>query len=107
MDDALTKLSDILGSNKKLNFVDRIINKDKWPVITYRNGDIATHKMAWGEADGKAYAYPTIVYDGRDLVELPEKKAFDYAMETGQFIEFDKPTDAAWFTQNYKKVWGE
>ena len=104
-DAALTKLAKILGDNKRLNFVDRIVNKDKYPVLNYGNGNHATHKMAWGEADGKYYAYPTIVFDGRDLVELADDSAFDHAMKTGQFIEFDKPTDAAWFTQNYKKVW--
>ena len=33
------------------------------------------------------------------------RDALDYAVSNGDYIEFDNPADAEWFSKNYKKVW--
>ena len=36
---------------------------------------------------------------------LEGKDAFDHAIKNNNYIKFDTPEDAAWFSQNYKKYW--
>jgi len=43
--------------------------------------------------------------EGGELQRLSGKKAFEHTQKTGDFIEFDNPEDAAWFSKNYKKIW--
>lgn len=106
MDD-VEKIQGILDENKHKNFVQRILEPDKFPHINLPNGQIATHMMAWTEADGKYFVYPTISYDGRKLIDYGPKQGFDKAMENGDYIQFNSPQEADWFSKNYKKVWGE
>jgi len=94
----------ILLANKDKNFVDRIINKDKYPVMDLGDGSYATHQMAWGDVDGKYYVFPTILYNGKSLYK-PDNP-FQDAMKSGEFIEFSSPEEADWFSKNYKLVWG-
>lgn len=97
----------ILMAHKDKTFVDRILNRDKYPTLDLGNGAYATHKMAWTEADGKYYAYPTVLWDGKQLREYDPKSAFDQVMKSGNFIEFNTPHEADWFSRRYKAAWGE
>ena len=101
------ELFGLLEKNKDLNFVDRILNRNKYPYMDLGDGNYATHKMAWGEADGKYFVYPTIVYDKekKTLNELNPKSAFDYAVKNKEYLEFDKPEIADWVSKNYKLAW--
>jgi len=98
----------ILQANANKSFVKRILNKDAYPTLDLDNGYSATHKMAWGETDtptGKKYVvYPTVLYDGKQLVDYGNK-AFDAVMKTGNYIEFDDPKQADWFSRRYKAAW--
>jgi hypothetical protein len=96
-----------LGEYKHLNFVDRVLNKDKYPILDYGDGNYATHKMSYSTNDKGAIVYPNIIYSPKEnkLRELPPDEAYRYAMETGEYIPFDSDSDADWFSQNYKKVW--
>jgi len=100
-------LDSVLASNKRLNFVKRVMAPDQYPVIANPDGSYSTHRMSWSDTDkGGGIVYPNIVQrDGGDLVELPPDDAHKYAIENGEYIPFDRPEDADWFSQNYKKVW--
>lgn len=98
----------VLNANADKSFVKRILNRDKYPVLDEGNGQHATHKMAWGETDtpkGKKYVvFPTVLFDGKKLADYGDK-AFGHAMKSGNYIEFDDPKQAEWFSKEYKKAW--
>jgi len=99
----------ILQENKRKNFVKRILKPEKYPQIMLEDGAPASHMMAYGEADGKYYVYPTIIQakGQKELKQLSNDDAWLYAQETGEFIEFDNEEDAAWFSgdNGYKIYW--
>lgn len=94
-----------LKRNSDKTFVQRILRPNDFPVLDDGNGGIATHRMAWGEADGKYVAFPTVLYDGKQLVDHG-KSAFDQVMKSGNYITFDSPHEAEWFSKRYKGAWG-
>jgi hypothetical protein len=116
----ITDIKETVEQNKDKEFVQRIINKNQGvqqltveskPIKLADGSEIktspswATHLMAYAEADGKYYVYPEIVNQGGKLVRLGRDEAFDYAMKTGEFIEFDTEKEAAYFGENYKQLW--
>lgn len=109
MADGLTKIRAILEANKDKSFVQRILNYQgpgKSPVLEHEGG-YATHRMAWGEADGQYVVYPTVLLgpDGK-LADYGDR-AWDQVAKSGNYITFKSPRDAEWFSQNYKAVWPE
>jgi hypothetical protein len=108
------KIRRILMQNAQKPFVQRILNRDKFPTLTddvsTRGGSqpdrVSTHSMAWGEVDGRYVAYPTVMMSpSGQLRRYGAKEALGHALNTGNFIEFDTPEDADWFSRNYKQVW--
>ena len=93
-----------LKRNADKTFVQRILRPNDFPVLEHEGG-VATHRMAWSEANGKFVAYPTVLYDGKGLKDYGDA-AFDQVMKNGNYIEFDSPEAADWFTKNYKGAWG-
>ena len=94
--------------NTQLNFEQRVLNPNKHPVINNPDGSVSTHKMSYGEVDGKYVAFPTIV-QGKDgkLQQLEGRDAFDYAMKNKEFREFSSEKDAAAYAEGgYKRSWG-
>lgn len=108
--------------NSNLNFEQRILNADTSPVLFERsnlyddlnNIGLATHKMSWGEVDGKYIAFPAVVQKSNlipILEELSPRDAFNYALQTGEYREFDTPEEAAAYAnatndnEGYKKDW--
>ena len=91
--------------NKNMNFVQRIQNPDKSPFLDLGNGKTASHKMAWGEGDGKYFVYPTIIQQGKELKQLDNKSAWQHAMKNKEFMEFNNPEEADWVSRNYKMLW--
>ena len=64
--------------------------------------------MADSEVDGRFFAYPTIIQkaDG-SLEELSDAEALQYALRTGEFMEFPTQEEAtAYSTNGYKSKWG-
>ena len=103
--DEITRINDILGKHKDKDFVKRILYKDKYPVINNDDGSVSTHLMSWGETDGRYLVYPTIVNGKEGLRKLEMDEAFRHALGSQEYIEFDNPDDADWFSKNYKAVW--
>ena len=106
MADDLSKIRAILEANKSKSFVNRIINYQNSPRLDLGGGQYATHKMAWTEADGKYYVYPTVLLQGDNtLKEYKPDDAWRQVRQSGNFIEFNSPNDADWFSRNYKRIW--
>ena len=92
----------------KLNFEQRVLAPSKYPVLQNKDGTVSTHRMAWGDSNGKFFAYPTIVQlpDGQ-LHQLTDEQAWHHAMETKEYREFSTPEDAnAYASGGYKNQWG-
>lgn len=100
--------SPVIANDSQLNFEQRILKPNEYPSIDNGDGSVSTHRMAYGETDGKFVAYPTIVQqkDGK-LAQLADAEAFDYAMRNKEYRAFDKESDAASYAEGgYKKFWG-
>jgi hypothetical protein len=102
------RLMAILKTNASKTFVQRILRPDEFPHLDIGNGMRATHRMSTVEQNGKHYAFPTILYDGKGLVDYSQdwRTAFDKAQASGNVIEFDSPYEAEWFSKRYKGAWG-
>jgi len=99
------RINQILQANKSKSFVDRILNKDRYPTLDLGNGNYATHKMAWAKVGEKYYVFPTVLWDGKKLTQYDPKKAYGYVKKSNNFISFDTPEEAADFSKNYKLIW--
>jgi hypothetical protein len=106
IDDDVGWIKDILEKNKDKSFVDRILNKDKYPTLDRGNGKFSTHSMEWGSAGDKYVVYPTVLWNGKELKDYGPD-AWEQVKKTGNYIEFDTPEGAAHFSSNYKKIWGQ
>lgn len=100
-----SRMMEILNQNAQKTFVQRILQPDRFPVLDIGDGRIATHRMSWGQMGDKYVAFPTVMYDGKGLKDYGDG-AWDHAVKSGNFIEFDNPDEASWFTQKYKGAWG-
>lgn len=91
----------VLAANSKLNFVQRYLDPAGHPTIQNPDGTVSTHRMASGDR----MVYPTIIQnpDG-SLRQLTDQQAYQYAMKTGEYIQFPTEADARWFAENgYKQ----
>lgn len=97
----------ILQSYSRVPFVKRILFPDKAPVLTDPSNpkQVMTHKMSYAEADGKYYAYPTVMADESGALKDYGSVAFDEAMKRRDFIAFPTEAEAEQFTKNYKSYW--
>ena len=102
-------LEETLARNNSKRFVKRILLPFNSPVAPDDEDPkrVMTHKMAWGEADGKYYVYPTVMEDPESKSGLKNygKEAFKEAIRRRDFIVFDKPEDADKFSKTYKSYW--
>jgi hypothetical protein len=103
--DELARIKIILDSNKQKSFVDRILRPNLYPQLPLEGGMVGTHKMSWVRAGEKYHVFPTILWDGKELKQYKPMDAYKHVKTTGNYIEFDTPEDADWFSRNYKRVW--
>ena len=94
-----------------LQFEQRVLYPSRYPVMEEEGGKVATHKMSWGEVDmdGKPgyVAFPTVVYDGKELKELDARAAFEHAMKNKEYRSFASPEEASLYAEGlYKRAWG-
>jgi len=97
------RILEILEANKDRAFVQRIMNAADYPVLPNRDGSVSTHSMAWGEADGRYFVYPTVVLEEDEMMRLGPDTAWGRAMRTGDFIELDSAVEADEFSREYKR----
>ena len=99
------EISQILEANKNKNFVDRILNRDKYPTLDLGEGQTASHLMSWGQIGDKYRVFPTVIYENNRLNRYSPDEAWSKASESSEFIDFSSPEEADWFSKNYKKYW--
>lgn len=106
MEPDMMRLLQIFQDNSDVPFIERLRNRTKYPVINNPDGSYSTHKLSYMTTDRGAHVFPTIVWDGKGLQELPPKEAFERAKKTNDMLTFPTREEADWFGQNYKRVYG-
>ena len=85
-------------------FWQRLIAPDI-QTISDLKGNQVSHKMSWGEKDGKIYIYPEVQMINGSLVDLSvdRQKAFESALQNNNFIIAPNEEIADQFTRYYKE----
>jgi hypothetical protein len=96
------KIDKILNQNKDLNFVQRMYQSNTPSIIIPGQPHPATHFME--SADGRVY--PTVVQMPDGSLQYLGDNAYNYANQTGEYIEFSNDRQARRFAKNYKKGTG-
>ena len=105
------KAGNILRANRQKNFVKRILEPKKYPVIkNYKGSGMgASHQMSWGETDTKQgrkyHVFPNIVQDKTGQLKDLGKQSYKYALDNKEAIQFNTAKEADWFSRKYKSVW--
>jgi hypothetical protein len=95
-----------LYKNRDKSFVKRIINPNAYPVLKNPDCSVSTHSMSWAERDGKYYVFPTFLRSvSGDLKRYSNEEAWRHTQATGNFIVFDDPDEADFFSKHYKDIW--
>jgi hypothetical protein len=88
---------EIMDGYSHLNFVQRVLDPNRQN-IPNDDGSVSSHRMA-AEVDGGGnwFVFPTIIEteEGKLREFETNQDAMDYAMQTGEFIPFDKDGDKA------------
>jgi hypothetical protein len=96
----------ILNQHKDKEFVQRLLNPENYPIIPMGEDSYATHQMSWGQVGDKYVVFPTIVNQNGKLIQLDPKSAMNFAISNQEYIPFNTPEDADYFSQHYKEGWG-
>ena len=88
-------------------FLDRIMNPEKYPYITNKDNSISTHRMA-AEVDenGNWFVFPTIaMLPTGELYEFKDpQQAMDYNLKVGNFLPMASKKEAlSYAADGYKK----
>ncbi|RLF68310.1 MAG: hypothetical protein DRN40_07735, partial [Thermoplasmata archaeon] len=54
---------------------------------------------------GRYVVFPTILYEKGKLVRYSPREAWEKVRKSGNFITFQDPQRAAWFSKSYKRYW--
>jgi hypothetical protein len=95
-----------MPKKEKPEFLDRILNPEKYPYISNEDGSISTHRMA-AETDenGNWFVFPTIQFDGKTLKRFKtNKEAMNNALATNNFLKMKSKKEALTYAEGgYKK----
>ena len=103
-----TWVDSVLEQHRNLNFVDRIVRPQLYPTLPLDDKTIATHLMSWSTGqDEKPIVYPNVIFDPetRKLKKLNPDEAYQYAMQSGEYIPFESEQAADTFSREYKRHW--
>ena len=95
-----------MAKESKPEFLDRILNPEKYPYIKNKDGSVSTHRMA-AETDenGNWYVFPTIQFNGKKLTRFKtNQKAMKNAMLTGNFLPMASKKEALNYAEGGYKV---
>lgn len=101
----IEEIRKLLESHKDLDFVQRILEPEKYPVIDNPDGSVSTHLMSWSNIDGRNIVYPLIRNEGGELRKYDHGEAMLRALSSGEYLEFKTSEEADAFSREYKKVW--
>lgn len=98
--------TEYLSQNQHLNFVQRVLEPDKYPRIDNPDGSYSTHLMSSAGVAGKEIAFPTIIQDKNGkLQKLSMDEAIKHALNNKEYIEFSTQEEAdAFASGEYKKA---
>jgi hypothetical protein len=96
------KVDRILNENKDLNWVKRLYESNAPSITLPGESKPSTHFME--SADGRVY--PTVVQMPDGSLQYLGDDAYDYAMQTGEYIQFKNDRQARRFGKDYKKGTG-
>ena len=96
------KVDKVLDQNKNLNFVQRMYQENTPSMIIPGQDAPSTHFME--SADN--IVYPTVVQMPDGTLQYLGDDAYNYAVESGEYIEFPNPRQARRFGKSYKKGTG-
>ena len=103
----MSRIDDIMKQNSSKEFVKRAMVPEAFPSIDNGNGSISTHLMNAEIIDGRWLVFPSIVTTENGLKNLVDgedkSRAVDYALKTGEYIEFGDADEAIAFSQQYKE----
>lgn len=107
VEESKAKVMAILKANKTKNFVDRVVNAQKYPDMATPKeyGDPkqrSTHLLSYATDDKGAFVFPIIAYDAKKKSLFVPKDPVKHALDNDEMIRFKDEKEAAWFTQNYK-----
>lgn len=100
-----SEIRQVVEANASVPFVQRIKNFKAYPKLSNPDGSESTHLLGYVEVDGKYLVYPELQYlDGKFI----RNSSPNDALERGNFISFDKESEAAAFAQgNWKPLYAE
>jgi|TARA_R100001244_G_scaffold6152_1_gene7128 hypothetical protein len=107
----LSEVTSTLQANKDKNFVERILKPDKYKPYPIGEDNLPyTHRMAtFGALDDSTpgLLVPMVVWseEGGYHKFDNDRDAYDHAMETGEYIEFENHTEADMFQRSWKQYW--
>jgi len=94
----LRRAQEIIEANKEKQFIQRAIDigegSENFPRVYNLDGSITTHSMASGEAEGKYYAYPTVMENDKGELKRYEEEASRRETEKGVIIPYKTETEA-------------
>ena len=100
----IQRANQLIDQNSGLNFVQRMLEPNKWPVIQNQDGSYSTHLMAWDQDQKGPFVFPTIIWDGKKLKKLSMDEAWRHARLTGEMIRVNSPEEAEWFSSRGYKL---
>jgi len=102
-----TTPTSILRQNASKNFVQRVLRAKEYPVMKNKDGSVSTHLMAAeiDEKTGKNIVFPTMIQDKKSeaLKQMELRAAQQYAIDSGEYIDFPTLDEAVKFSQSYKE----
>lgn len=108
--DTSSESTELIGPKKPAGFdhFEKIRGSRKGN-IQNEDGTVSSHRMAYGEVDGKYVAYPTLFQDPENENEWYEMEggsfdALEEAKSRGEIYEFDKEEDAKEFAEGSWKT---
>ena len=95
-----------MSKKEQPEFIDRILNPQKYPYLKNKDGSISTHEMAAEvDEDGNWFVFPTIQYDGKNLRRFKSnEEAMKNAFKTNNFLAMPSKKEALEYAKDgYKK----
>ena len=105
--DKVGYLDSTVNANRNLEFIRRAIENDGLSIPTpkgapgYGKGMTSSHLMTFDPKSRRSY--PELVNMNGTLKYLTGDDAYNYAEDTGEYIQFPTAEQADYFSQNYKK----
>jgi hypothetical protein len=105
--DKVAYLDSTVNANRNLEFIRRAIENDGLSIPTpkgapgYGKGMTSSHLMTYDPKSRRSY--PELVNINGTLKYLTGDDAYNYAEDTGEYIQFPTAEQANYFSKNYKK----